>query len=133
MHRRRQQNATVSLLALGLGLALFAAPVLADSPHLALDAAGLRGYADYMRSPAFEQAVQAIVAMAQDTNVAIMCAEKTPLFCHRSLIADWLRVRDIEVRHIGIGAEDQGHDLRPEARIDGQAIIYDRGSQGRLI
>src|SRR6185436_10392683 len=45
-----------------------------DSPHVALRNASFRAYADHMDSPEFHDGVEQVVALAQDTDVAIMCA-----------------------------------------------------------
>jgi hypothetical protein len=66
-----------------------------------------RGYADYMQTPSFEEAIEELVALAAERVVAIMCAEAVFWRCHRRLVADALLVRGIVVQHImGAGAHD---------------------------
>ena len=42
-----------------------------------------RGYADYMQTQEFAAGVDAVVALAADAYVALMCAEAVPWRCHR--------------------------------------------------
>jgi uncharacterized protein (DUF488 family) len=95
-----------------------------DSPNTGWRNAGFRGYADYMLTDEFEAAVSRLIALAQRERIAIMCAEAVPWRCHRSLIADALTVRGVEVRHIsGPGAAD-AHELTALAKVDGATITY---------
>jgi uncharacterized protein (DUF488 family) len=59
-----------------------------------------RGYADYMETSAFKEAVEELLEIALTRATAIMCAEVLWWRCHRSLIADYLKIRGIEVIHI---------------------------------
>ncbi len=52
-----------------------------------------RGYADYMQTPEFEQALGELIELARAKRIAIMCAEAVPWRCHRSLIGDALLAR----------------------------------------
>ena len=51
-----------------------------------------RGFADYMQTREFEQALEELIRLSHDRQVAIMCSEAVPWRCHRSLIADALIV-----------------------------------------
>ena len=62
--------------------------------------AAFRGFADYMRTPEFARCVDELAAVAAKAPTAIMCAEGDPARCHRSLVADALLVRGLEVIHI---------------------------------
>ena len=54
-----------------------------------------------------------------------MCAEAVPWRCHRSLIADALTVRGIEVRHlVRLGAPPAVHALTSFARVTETALTY---------
>ena len=59
-----------------------------SSPHTALAVDGFRGYADHMSSPTFHHGIHRLTNLAGNTKVAIMCAERDPCRCHRSMIAD---------------------------------------------
>ncbi len=62
--------------------------------------ASFRGYADYMQTPSFEEALDELIALSGQEVVAIMCAEAVFWRCHRRLVADALLVRGIDVQHI---------------------------------
>jgi uncharacterized protein (DUF488 family) len=53
-----------------------------------------------METAAFNDALERLVAAAESARTAIMCAEAPWWRCHRALIADRLKARGIEVRHI---------------------------------
>lgn len=95
-----------------------------DSPNGGWRNLSFRGYADYMQSPAFAEHLGALIALARDATVAIMCAEAVPWRCHRSLIADALLVRGLDVREIVDEAKTAPHKLTPFAKVKGTAIIY---------
>ena len=86
--------------------------------------ASFRGYADYMQTEDFERNLEQLIALAATEKVAIMCAEAVPWRCHRSLIADALTVRGIEVREITSAHGEKLHKLTPFARVDGERITY---------
>jgi uncharacterized protein (DUF488 family) len=83
-----------------------------------------RGYADYMQEPSFLESLDGLIALAQDSTVAIMCAEAVPWRCHRNLIADALTVRGLEVRHIIGAGQPQVHRLNPMATVSGGRLTY---------
>ena len=64
-----------------------------DSPNSGWRNLSFRGYADYMQTPEFAAALDALIQIASAEPTAIMCAEAVPWRCHRSLIADALTVR----------------------------------------
>src|SRR5579864_2102462 len=71
-----------------------------DSPNTAWRNASFRGYADYMSSAKFERGLAQLLKIASKSRTAIMCAEAVCWRCHRSMIADALCARGIEVVHI---------------------------------
>ena len=83
-----------------------------------------RGYADYMQTPAFEQALEELMAVAAPKPTAIMCAEAVPWRCHRSLIADALLARGWRVLDIATRTRAPDHKLTPFARVDGARVTY---------
>jgi uncharacterized protein (DUF488 family) len=95
-----------------------------DSQNLGWRNASFRGYADYMQTPEFDQAVGALIALAGRKPTAIMCAESVPWRCHRSLIADALLARGLQVRHIYTPTRALPHMLTPLARVHGIHIVY---------
>ncbi|HET7564372.1 MAG TPA: DUF488 domain-containing protein [Gemmatimonadaceae bacterium] len=81
-----------------------------DSRNTAWRNAGFRGYADYMEGEAFASGLDALLATAAASPTAIMCAEAVPWRCHRSLIADALVARGVDVQHI-LDAGSKPHTL----------------------
>jgi uncharacterized protein (DUF488 family) len=96
----------------------------ADSINLGWHNASFRGYADYMQTAEFWQHLDTLIRLAEQERIAIMCAEAVPWRCHRSLIADALLVRGIEVREITSATGAQIHSLTPFAHISGSRITY---------
>jgi uncharacterized protein (DUF488 family) len=95
-----------------------------DSPNTAWRNSSFRGYADYMQTDEFAGHLTALIALADATPTAIMCAEAVPWRCHRSLIADALVARDIAVRHILSAVSAAPHALNEAARVDGTRVVY---------
>lgn len=95
-----------------------------DSINTGWRNASFRGYADYMRTPEFEQGLARLIELAAKGRIAVMCAEAVPWRCHRSLIADALLVRGIPSEDISSRTRLQPHTLTPFAQVHGQRIIY---------
>lgn len=96
----------------------------ADSPNTAWHNLSFRGYADYMATPEFAVGLDELLALAGQRRVAIMCAEAVPWRCHRSLIADALLVRGVQVEDILSATRRAPHRLTPFASVEGTRIIY---------
>jgi uncharacterized protein (DUF488 family) len=86
------------------------------SPNTAWRVAGFRGYADYMATPAFKEALERVKAAAARQPTAVLCAEAVPWRCHRQLVADALSADGIEVRHILGRGQVQPHALNAAAQ-----------------
>jgi uncharacterized protein (DUF488 family) len=71
-----------------------------DSPNTGWRNEGFRGFADYMQTEEFRDALEALIQIGREKRVAIMCAEAVPWRCHRSLVADALSVRGVPVVEI---------------------------------
>jgi len=95
-----------------------------DSPNTGWRNESFRGYADYLLTPEFEAGMGRLMDLGQRQRIAIMCAEAVPWRCHRSLIADALVVRGVEVRHITGADAAAPHELTDFARVDGVRITY---------
>jgi uncharacterized protein (DUF488 family) len=95
-----------------------------ESPHIGLRNASFRNYADYMLTAEFENAMAELVALAEGSRTAFMCAERVYFRCHRMLVSDWLVAHGHEVMHIdGIGPV-KPHRLTAEARMVDGKLIY---------
>jgi uncharacterized protein (DUF488 family) len=95
-----------------------------DSPNTGWRNAGFRGYADYMQTEDFQNALEALIQMSRQKRVAIMCAEAVPWRCHRSLVADALSVRGVPVIEILSESSYRMHKLTPFAQVEGVRITY---------
>jgi uncharacterized protein (DUF488 family) len=95
-----------------------------DSVNTAWRNKSFRGYADYMQTKEFIENLLNLIALARENRVAIMCAEALPWRCHRSLIADALVVRHIQVEHILTMDNSIPHKLSEWAHVEGTKITY---------
>lgn len=97
--------------------------ILDDSPHIALRNQSFRNYADYMLTPEFAEAMSKLLAVAETSRTAYMCAERLYFRCHRMMVSDWLVAHGHEVLHIDAEGPVKPHSLMAEGRlIDGQLI-----------
>lgn len=95
-----------------------------DSQNTAWRSAAFRGYADYMETEEFKSAIESLESIATEKRNAIMCAEAVWWKCHRSLVADYLKVNGWEVIHIvGIGKNVE-HPYTKPARISDGKLSY---------
>jgi uncharacterized protein (DUF488 family) len=95
-----------------------------DSTNTAWRNLSFRGFADYMETSEFEKGLEHLIAHAQTRRTAIMCAEAVPWRCHRSLIADALVARGLEVFEISSVTRAQLHKVTPFAQIEGTTVHY---------
>ncbi|MEM0518711.1 DUF488 domain-containing protein [Aequorivita flava] len=71
-----------------------------DSNNDAWRLDSFKGYADYMETEQFKQALKSLKEIATVKQTSIMCAEAVWWSCHRSLIADILKADGWKVLHI---------------------------------
>jgi uncharacterized protein (DUF488 family) len=102
-----------------------------DSPNAGWRNASFRGFADYMQTPEFARSLDELIRLAKQDQVVLMCAEAVPWRCHRSLIADALRVRGIATEDIMSLTRRQAHSLTPFAIVRGTVITYPTAVSGR--
>ena len=114
----------------------------ADSRNTAWRNASFRGYADYMETEQFQKGVERLLAFARSDGLgsrrnehdgaeavipcptAIMCAEAVWWRCHRSLIADYLKTRGMEVLHVLGTNKVEPHPYTSAARIVNGELSY---------
>jgi uncharacterized protein (DUF488 family) len=100
-----------------------------DSRNTAWRNASFRGYADYMETEQFQKGIKRLLDLSRsDGSTAIMCAEAVWWRCHRSLIADYLKARGIEVLHLLGPNKVQPHPYTPAARIVNGELSYEADS-----
>src|SRR3954453_10326113 len=102
------------------------------SPNMGWRNASFRGFADYMQTPEFEQALKELIELARKDQTVLMCAEAVPWRCHRSLVADALLVRGIAAREITSAIRVRSHVLTPWARVKGTQITYPGATEAHL-
>jgi uncharacterized protein (DUF488 family) len=95
-----------------------------NSPNTAWRNTSFRGYADYMASAQFAQGLVQLLERARKSRTAMMCAEAVWWRCHRSMIADALCVRGIEVEHILDAKHSVMHPMTSPARIVRGELSY---------
>ena len=98
--------------------------VLEESPNIALRNQSFRNYADYMLTPEFDRGISELIALADKSRTAYMCAERLYFRCHRMLVSDWLVAHGHEVLHIDGEGPVKPHSLMAEARIVEGQLIY---------
>jgi uncharacterized protein (DUF488 family) len=106
---------------------------VADSPHVALKDLQFRAYADHMMTAVFREGLARLVTSGRDARTAIMCAERLPSECHRSLVSDALVARGVAVSHIVHAGGAEPHALSAGARRTQDGIVYDAGAQLPLL
>ena len=96
-----------------------------DSRNTAWRNASFRGYADYMETEQFQKGIQRLLDVAAKARAtAIMCAEAVWWRCHRSLVADYLKARGVEVLHILGASKVEPHPYTSAARIVNGELSY---------
>ncbi|MFP2930640.1 DUF488 family protein [Pyxidicoccus sp. 3LG] len=95
-----------------------------DSPNTAWRNASFRGYADHMLTEDFAHGLEELRVLSREGPVAMMCAEALRWRCHRSLVADALWVRGVEVLHLLSATRSEPHRLTAFARVHGTRVLY---------
>ena len=96
-----------------------------DSRNTAWRNASFRGYADYMETEQFQKGIERLLDVATEAGpTALMCAEAVWWRCHRSLIADYLKARGVEVLHILGANKVEPHPYTSAARIVNGELSY---------
>jgi uncharacterized protein (DUF488 family) len=104
-----------------------------EARHPGLREPALRAYAAYMQSVLFRRAAEEGMAQAERETLCLMCAERDPAQCHRSLISDWIVLHGGRVIHL-MGSDDmREHSPHPSLRFDRGVLRYTVGAaQGEL-
>ena len=103
-----------------------------DSHNTRWRNASFRGYADYMETPAFAEALARLVGRADAQRTAVMCAEVLWWRCHRALLADALQAGGRPVAHIGGDGALVPHPFTAAARVEAGRVRYDEPQQNAL-
>jgi uncharacterized protein (DUF488 family) len=106
----REELASV-LKASGLEYVFLGIELGARSSNPACYRDGRAQYSLIAQTPAFERGIERLRAGTENLRVAILCAEKEPLSCHRSiLIGRYLHERGFGVQHILEDGSLEDHD-----------------------
>jgi uncharacterized protein (DUF488 family) len=95
-----------------------------DSPNTGWRNESFRGDADHLASAEFAEGLAQLMALAATARTTLMCAETLWWRCHRSLIADVLLSRGIEVVHILDATHSTVHPYTSPARIVEGQLAY---------
>lgn len=104
-----------------------------DSIHTALRNPSFRGYADYMDSAEFSDALDGVLGEATERSTTVMCSETLWWRCHRRLVADVaVLTRGAEVQHLGHDGRLSPHRITDGARLADGRVRYDLGTTPSL-
>ncbi len=98
-------------------------------PHSKNDAwrnDSFKGYADYMETDPFKQALKNLEQIASKKRTAIMCSEAVWWRCHRSMISDALKVEGWEVLHIMNDKTATEHPYTSPAKVVDGKLDYSK-------
>ena len=95
-----------------------------DSHNTAWKNASFRAYADHTETDEFRNGVEELLELADDSRVAVMCAEAVWWRCHRSLISDYLKAKGHTVIHILDENKTEEHPFTSAARIVDGELSY---------
>jgi uncharacterized protein (DUF488 family) len=84
-----------------------------------------RGYADYMETDVFHKAADELQSIALAQPTAYMCSEAVWWSCHRSLVSDYLKIREWTVMHIMDKGKATEHPWTSAARVVEGELRYD--------
>lgn len=99
-------------------------PAREDSPHTVWRNLSFRGYADYMDTPAFAEALARLAALADSSRTAILCSEAVWWRCHRSMIADALKAQGWCVLHVLAEGPAKEHPYTSAASVVAGRLEY---------
>lgn len=99
-------------------------PARPDSLNVVWRNLAFRGYADYMETDSFRDGIARLIEVAALRRTVMMCAEAVWWHCHRSLIADCLKARGVEVKHIMASGKAADHPFTSAARITNGELSY---------
>ncbi len=89
--------------------------------------ASFRSYADYMQTPAFEEALRELIGIFKSSTTVYTCTEAVFWRCHRALVSDALMLRGFRPGHIFNARKCEPHRITDFARIEGTRITYPAG------
>ena len=103
-----------------------------DSPNTRWRNSSFRAYADYMATPGYRNARDALASVARETPTAVMCAEAMWWQCHRGLISDDFKADGWEVVHLVSPGRNEEHPYTGAALIVDGRLTYVEPATGSL-
>lgn len=83
-------------------------------------------YSRMKENPKFIEALNQITSESAETNIALMCSEKDPLDCHRTLlISQALVEQDFAVKHILIDGSSESHEQSVQRLLKNSKLEHD--------
>lgn len=95
-----------------------------DSKNTSWKNESFRGYADYMETIAFSNAVVKLEKIGLLQITAYMCSEAVWWRCHRSMVSDYLKAKGWNVLHIMGIDKVQEHKYTAPAKVVGSKVFY---------
>jgi uncharacterized protein (DUF488 family) len=83
-----------------------------------------KGFADFMETSEFKDAVRKLMELALLKKTSIMCAEALWWRCHRSLISDYLKLNGWNVFHLISKNKVEEHTYTKPAKIKQGSLFY---------
>jgi uncharacterized protein (DUF488 family) len=81
-----------------------------------------------METPEFRSGLDEVLRAAAERPTAVMCSESVWWRCHRRLLSDAaVLLRSEDVTHLFHDGRRQPHPVTPEARREGDDVVYDGG------
>jgi len=104
-----------------------------EGPALGGKPTGGGSYEAVAARPDFKEALDRVIAQSADTTLCLMCAEKDPLDCHRTmLVSRRLAERGVSIEHLLADGRAEPHAAVEEKLLAKQAgadLFEDRGQQ----
>jgi uncharacterized protein (DUF488 family) len=98
--------------------------VMAGSLNTAWRNAAFQGYADYMGTAGFKKGIRVLEETAARQRTAFMCSEAVWWRCHRSMVADFLKLHGWTVMHIMDAGKEMEHPFTSAAKIVSGELSY---------
>lgn len=83
-----------------------------------------QGYADYMETTEFHEAISLLEKIARVETTAFMCSEAVWWRCHRSMVSDYLKMKAWKVFHILSVTKIEEHPYTKPAKISNGHLFY---------
>jgi uncharacterized protein (DUF488 family) len=99
-------------------------PAKKESRNTAWRHSAFRGYADYMQTDEFKEAIDELERMAEEQLTAYMCSEAVWWSCHRALVSDYLKWKGWKVMHIMGEGKATEHPYTAPAKIVNGKLNY---------